>query len=103
MINTGVITFNIRTKNKTVVFKLLRYLTDCLLTTAIPFDMNTLFAQSKVGSNSSKRSAVSCSNGSYYDEVSKVCVPEELCDVVTKNGVIIATGPCKLIQIKKES
>ena len=46
---------------------------------------------------------MSCSNGSYYDEVSKVCVPEELCDVVTKNGVIIATGPCKLIQIKKES
>ena len=65
--------------------------------------VTSVFAQSKVGSNSSKRSAVSCSNGSYYDEVSKVCVPEELCDVVTKNGVIIATGPCKFIQIKKES
>ena len=42
VVDTGVITFNIRTEYKTVVFKLLRYLTDCLLATTIPFDMNAL-------------------------------------------------------------
>jgi hypothetical protein len=42
VVDTGVITFNIRTKYKAVFFKLPRYLTDCLLATTIPFNMNTL-------------------------------------------------------------
>jgi hypothetical protein len=47
--------------------------------------------------------SIACPSGSYYDEVSKVCVPEELCDVVTKSGKIIAASLCKLIQIRKDS